>query len=78
MARQLTYSLECEQPHVLGGSKLKAAIDPDTEAETLAWLVLALGHVRQEGNTKLVDYLEEVADDVVFEMKSAVRRREYM
>lgn len=57
---------------------MKAAIDPDTEAETLAWLVLALGHVRQEGNTKLVDYLEEVADDVVFEMKSAVRRREYM
>jgi hypothetical protein len=46
----------------------------DTEAATLAWLVAALEHSRKQGQTKLVSYLEAVADDVVFEMESAAPR----
>ena len=36
----------------------------DAETATLAWLVSALEHARSRGQTKLVGYLEEVADDV--------------
>ena len=46
----------------------------DVETATLAWLVSALEHARSRGQTKLVGYLEEVADDVVFEMEAAARR----
>jgi hypothetical protein len=46
----------------------------DTEQATLAWLVEALEHARSRGQTKLVGYLEEVADDVVFEVEAAARR----
>ena len=45
-----------------------------TETATLAWLVSALEHTRSRGQTKLVGYLEEVADDVVFEVEMAARR----
>jgi hypothetical protein len=46
----------------------------DAETATLAWLVSALEHARSKGQTKLVGYLEEVADDVVFEVEAAARR----
>jgi hypothetical protein len=46
----------------------------DTEAATLEWLVRALEHTRSAGQTKVVGYLEEVADDVVFEVEMVARR----
>ena len=45
-----------------------------TETATLAWLVSALEFACTRGQTKLVGYLEEVADDVVFEVEMAARR----
>ena len=48
--------------------------DVDSETATLAWLVEALEHARPMGQTKVVGYLEEVADDVVFEVEAAARR----
>lgn len=41
----------------------------------LAWLVEALEHARAQEQTKLINYLETIADDVVFEMESASRSR---
>jgi hypothetical protein len=46
--------------------------DDDTAA--LAWLVSALEQARSQGQTKVVDYLETIADDAVFEMEMAARR----
>ena len=46
----------------------------DTNTATLDWLVEALEHARARGQTKLVGYLEEVADDVVFEVEMSARR----
>ena len=46
----------------------------DSETATLAWLVEALEHVRSRGQTTVVAYLEEVADEVVFETEMAARR----
>ncbi len=40
----------------------------------LAWLVEALEYARSNGQTRVVDYLEAVLDDVVFEMESVARR----
>jgi hypothetical protein len=51
---------------------LKRGVDADTVA--LAWLVNALEQARSQGQTKVVDYLETIADDVVFEMEMAARR----
>jgi hypothetical protein len=34
----------------------------------------ALGDARKQNQTKLVDYLEIIADDVVFEMEFAARK----
>ena len=45
-----------------------------TEAAILAWLVGALEHARSRGQTKVVGYLEEVADEVVFEVEMVARR----
>jgi hypothetical protein len=39
----------------------------------LEWLAHALQQLRQEGQTKVVSYLEVVSEEVVFEMK-ALRR----
>ncbi len=47
----------------------------DNETVALAWLMGALEQARTQGQTKLVDYLEVVVEDVVFEMESAARRR---
>jgi hypothetical protein len=49
-------------------------LEVDTETATLTWLVSALEHARARGQTKVVGYLEEVADDVVFEVEMSVRR----
>ena len=46
----------------------------DSETATLTWLVSALEHARTRGQTKVVGYLEEVADDVVFEVEMVARR----
>ena len=45
----------------------------DSETATLAWLVEALEYTRSNGQMKVVGYLEEVADDVVFEVEMAAR-----
>jgi hypothetical protein len=49
----------------------------DSETETLAWLVEALERARSRGQTKVVAYLEEVADEIVFEVEVAARRSGY-
>lgn len=46
----------------------------DSETATLTWLVGALEHARSRGQTKVIGYLEEVAEDVVFEVEMAARR----
>ncbi len=48
--------------------------ETDTNTATLVWLVEALEHARSIGQTKAVWYLEEVADEVVFEAEMAARR----
>jgi hypothetical protein len=60
----------------MGGTLLAEGLTPeaDTEQATLAWLVEALEYARPRGQTKAVGYLEEVADEVVFEVEAAARR----
>jgi hypothetical protein len=53
---------------------LDVPLEVDTDTRTLAWLVSALEQARREGQSKAVAYLEDVVDDVVFEMESAARR----
>jgi hypothetical protein len=50
----------------------KVGVNNDTAA--LAWLVSALEQARRQGQTRLVDYLETIADDVVFEVEMVARR----
>ena len=45
----------------------------DDRTATLVWLVSSLEHARRRGQTTIVNYLEAVLDDVVFEMESAAR-----
>lgn len=45
-----------------------------TNTATLAWLASALEQARSQRQLKAVAYLEDVAEDVVFEMESAARR----
>jgi hypothetical protein len=58
----------------LGGNVLDVRTRADTETATLGWLVEALEYARSNGQTRVVDYLEAVLDDVVFEVESAARR----
>ena len=58
----------------LGGNVLDVRTGADTETATLGWLVEALKCTRANGQTRVVDYLEAVLDDVVFEMESVARR----
>ena len=53
---------------------MDSVLGEDTETATLAWLVSALEHARVRGQTKIVGYLEEVADEVVFEVEVTARR----
>ena len=52
--------------------QLKANMDNDTA--TLEWLVEALEQARSQGQTEIVDHLETIAADMVFEMEMAARR----
>ena len=58
----------------LGGNVLDVRTGADTETATLGWLVDALEYTRGKGRTRVVDYLEAVLDDVVFEMESGSPR----
>jgi len=62
-----------------GGTLLLEGLRPeaDSETATLEWLVTALDYARSNGQTKVVGYLEEVADDVVFEVEATARRSQY-
>ena len=59
-----------------GGTLLLEGLrsEADSETATLEWLVTALDYARSKGQTKVVGYLEEVADDVVFEVEMVARR----
>ena len=57
---------------------LDVTLDVDDDTATLAWLVGTLEHARARGQVKLVDYLEAVVEDVVFEVEAAARRRGHM
>ena len=46
----------------------------DNDTATLEWLVEALEQARSQGQTKVVDHLETIAADMVFEMEMAARR----
>ena len=46
----------------------------DNDTATLEWLVEALEQARSQGQTKSIDYLETIAEDVVFELEMAARR----
>ena len=48
--------------------------EAESETATLEWLVTALDYARSRGQAKVVGYLEEVADDVVFEVEMVARR----
>ena len=52
--------------------ELKAKLDND--AATLGWLVEALEQARSQEQTEVVDHLETIAADMVFEMEMAARR----
>ena len=49
-----------------------ALLSTDNEV-CLEWLAHALQQLRQEGQTKVVSYLEAVSEEVVFEMKALPR-----
>ena len=53
---------------------MDSALSTNTQKATLEWLVSALEHTRSGGQTKVEGYLEEVADDVVFEVVMGARR----
>jgi hypothetical protein len=59
-----------------GGTLLTEGLAPeaDTKTATLEWLVTALDYARFNGQTKVVGYLEDVADDMVFEVEMVARR----
>ena len=46
----------------------------DAEQATLKWLVAALNYTRSSGQAKAVGYLEEVTNEVVFEVEMVARR----
>ena len=56
---------------------MKVPLGLNTDTASLAWVISALGQVRTQDESKAIRYLGDVADDVVFEMESAARRREY-
>jgi len=49
-----------------------ALLSTDNEV-CLAWLADALQQLRQEGQTKVLGYLETVSEEVLFEMNMAAR-----
>lgn len=74
--------LPCEQRYRTRGVRptlrrgvVYLELKADRGVVDLAWLVEALEHARAQEQTKLINYLETIADDVVFEMESASRSR---
>ena len=53
-----------------GGLALLMSMDNEV---CLEWLAQALQQLRQEGQTKVVSYLEVVSEEVAFEMKALPR-----
>ncbi len=53
---------------------MEPQMDLDEDTATLAWLVGALEQARSQGPTEVLDYLEAIADDVVFEIEMIARR----
>jgi hypothetical protein len=53
---------------------LELKMNMDDHTATLAWLVGTLEQAHSQEQTRVVDYLEAIADDVVFEMEMAARR----
>jgi hypothetical protein len=53
---------------------LELATSTHDGTAALTWLIEALEYARSNGQTRVVDYLEAVLDDVVFEMESVARR----
>ncbi len=43
-------------------------------AVDLSWLMSALEHARAQDQTKVMHYLEAIADDVIFEMESSANK----
>ena len=72
---RLYCALHCEHCGNTGGDVLSPTLGANNETVALAWLVSALEQARTQGQTKLVDYLEVVMEDVVFEMESAARSK---
>jgi hypothetical protein len=58
----------CEKGSVSNNDGGLALLSTDNEV-CLEWLAHALQQLRQEGQTKVVSYLEVVSEEVVFEMK---------
>src|SRR5215212_3366290 len=56
------------------GVQLETQTDLNADTATLAWLVGALEQARPQGKTRIVDHLETIADDVVFEVEMIARR----
>lgn len=74
----ITYS-ESSLPFVLFDERIPGrgiALDVMSAAETeatLGWLVGALEQARTQGQSKAVMHLQDVADDMVFEVELAAR-----
>ncbi len=66
-------ALGCGAPPYEGGNVLEVPVGADDETATLVWLLCALEQAREGGHERLVGYLEEVAEDVVFEAEAAAR-----
>ena len=62
----------CEKGSVSNNDGGLALGSTDNEV-CLEWLAHALQQLRQEGQTKVVSYLEAVSEEVVFEMKARPR-----
>src|SRR5215211_4587040 len=69
-------AIDCMYCHRRGEAMLTQDLTPKADENTaaLAWLVSALEHTRSRGQAKIVGYLGEVADDMVFEVECAARR----
>ena len=52
---------------------MQLAISTHDGTADLAWLVEALEYARDNGQARVVDYLEAVIEDVVFEEEMAAR-----
>jgi len=62
----------CQKGSVSNNDGGLALVSTDNKV-CLEWLAHALQQLRQEGQTKVVSYLEAVSEEVVFEMKAHPR-----